>query len=247
MDIIHHFYVAHATKYGVEEAILLHDIIYWIRKNAANGKHFHDGRYWTYNSAAAFAELHPYWRDKNGRTDKVQRIINSLVKQGAIIKGNYNQIAYDRTLWYALSDELADCIFQNQEIENANLRNGKCENAEPIQDNKTNISTNNKHNISAPAFDFKKALIDLGISEQTAADWIAVRKNAKATNTQTAFNALKTQIEKIVRRYDVTAEQVAAFAVGKDWKGISAEWDAVKTIKNAIAGANNRADEELPF
>ena len=118
-----------------------------------------------------------------------------------------------------------------------------------IVDNADNKLSANRDNIErAPAFDFKKALMDLGISEQTAADWLAVRKNAKATNTQTTFNALKTQIEKIVRRYGVTAEQVAAFAVGKDWKAINAEWDEVKQIKNAIAAANNGGyDPSLPF
>lgn len=117
-----------------------------------------------------------------------------------------------------------------------------------IDNNADNKLSANRDNKRTPAFDFKKALMDLGISEQTAADWMAVRKNAKATNTKTAFEALKTQIEKIVRRYDVTAEQVAAFAVGKDWKAINAEWDAVKQIKNAIAGANNGGyDSSLPF
>ena len=109
-----------------------------------------------------------------------------------------------------------------------------------IDNNADNKLSANSDNIERkPAFDFKKSLMELGISEQTASDWMAVRKNAKATNTQTAFTALKNQIVKIVRRYDVTAEQVAAFAVGKDWKGINAEWDAVKQIKNAIAGADN--------
>ena len=36
-----------AAKYGVNEAIMLNNFIYWIAKNEANGKHFHDGRYWT--------------------------------------------------------------------------------------------------------------------------------------------------------------------------------------------------------
>lgn len=113
-------------------------------------------------------------------------------------------------------------------------------------DNKlsANSDTINAH---ARAYDFKQALIDLGISEQTASDWMAVRKNAKATNTKTAFEALKNQIEKIVRRYGVTADEVARFAVGKDWKGINAEWDAVKTIKNAILSAGNGEDDTLPF
>lgn len=107
-------------------------------------------------------------------------------------------------------------------------------------DNKLSANSDNNAPARTREFDFKKALIDLGIAEQTASDWMAVRKNAKATNTQTAFDSLKTQIERICQRYDVTAEQVAAFAVSRDWKCINAGWDAVKNIKNANIGADNK-------
>jgi hypothetical protein len=44
------FDVEVAKTVGVEEALLLQHLEYWVYKNAANGKHFHDGAYWTYNS-----------------------------------------------------------------------------------------------------------------------------------------------------------------------------------------------------
>lgn len=87
---------------------------------------------------------------------------------------------------------------------------------------------------------YEEALEKARAEYEKASDWMAVRKNAKATNTQTAFNSLKTQIERICQRYDVTAEQVAAFAVSRDWKGINAGWDAVKNIKNANIGADTK-------
>ena len=34
-----------AVKYGVDEAIMLENIVFWIRKNQANNKHFYDGEY----------------------------------------------------------------------------------------------------------------------------------------------------------------------------------------------------------
>ena len=37
-----------AKKVGLEEAIYLSNVEYWVEKNAANKKHFHDGYYWTY-------------------------------------------------------------------------------------------------------------------------------------------------------------------------------------------------------
>jgi hypothetical protein len=96
----HHFKVRDAKRYGVIEAILLYNITFWIAKNKANGKHFHKGRTWTYNSCKAFADLFPYLS-----VSQVKRALASLVEQGAILKDNFNKRHYDRTNWYALADE----------------------------------------------------------------------------------------------------------------------------------------------
>ena len=64
-----------AQQYGVNEAIMIKNLQFWIMKNKANGKHFHDGHTWTYNSVAAFMQ-EPYqaenpsvfvWPHKSGR------------------------------------------------------------------------------------------------------------------------------------------------------------------------------------
>lgn len=89
-----------AVKYGVEEAIIIQNIRFWLQKNRANGKHFHDGRYWTYNSKPAFAKLFPFWSEK-----QIRRILDSLRKQGVLVVGNYNPNPYDKTLWYSFSDQ----------------------------------------------------------------------------------------------------------------------------------------------
>jgi len=99
-DWVHSFCVDDAIKYGVHEAILLYNLKFWIAKNRANGKNFHDGRTWTYNSQKAFAKLFPYLSEA-----KIQRALAKLAKLGVILKGNYNKMRYDRTTWYAVADE----------------------------------------------------------------------------------------------------------------------------------------------
>ena len=81
-----------AEKYGVDEAIFLHNLYFWIVKNEANGRHHHEGRSWTYNSMAAFAKLFPFWSKR-----QVERIIRNLVANGALLEGNFNTLPYDRT------------------------------------------------------------------------------------------------------------------------------------------------------
>ena len=90
-----------AMKYGVDEAIFLDSIMFWYRHNRANGLNYHDDRWWTFNSMAAFVELFPWWSDK-----QLRRIIKSCKEQGALLTANYNTDGRDRTVWYSPSDEL---------------------------------------------------------------------------------------------------------------------------------------------
>lgn len=96
----HYFNIEIATKHGVNEAIFLNNIAFWIQKNVANNKHFYDNYHWTYNSQAAFIKLFPYWSRQNLRT-----IISSCEKQGLIKIGIYNEKKYDKTTWYAFTDK----------------------------------------------------------------------------------------------------------------------------------------------
>ena len=112
----HSFNVGIATKYNVNVAIFLNNLAFWIHKNQANKKHFHDGRYWTYNTQEAFTELFPYWTRQNLRT-----VIKYCIDNNLIIKGNYNETTYDRTQWYSLTDlglSLFDCFNNTQKTPN---------------------------------------------------------------------------------------------------------------------------------
>lgn len=73
-------------------------------------------------------------------------------------------------------------------------------------------------------FDFKSSLIDMGIDPQVASDWLQVRKNKRASNTQTAFTRLKSEIEKICAARGMTPTEVVSIAVERSWQGIKAEW-----------------------
>lgn len=131
----HNFNVYIAKLYGVHAAVLLNNLEHWIAKNKANGKHFYDGHYWTYNSKRAFAELFPYMTSR-----QIEYALKKLIDDGVILSGNYNQIAYDRTLWYAITEK-GYCILQNCEMEKRNLQNGENENVQHIPNINTDINT----------------------------------------------------------------------------------------------------------
>lgn len=98
----HTFDVDVAKEHGVHAAVLFENIRYWIAKNKANNAHFHDGRYWTYSSYTAFAELFPYLTER-----QIKYALQKLRDANLLIVGNYNSLPFDRTMWYALGDGCA--------------------------------------------------------------------------------------------------------------------------------------------
>lgn len=105
----HSFNIEDAKTYGVNCAVILENIRFWVAKNKANNKHNYDGKYWTYNSIKAFHELFPYLTERQIRT-----ALDKLVDVGIVQKGNYNQNPYDRTSWYSTE---VKCTRQNDEMD----------------------------------------------------------------------------------------------------------------------------------
>ena len=95
----YHFDGRIAAMYGVDEAVFIAMLQFWIAKNEANDRHFHDGRYWTYNSIRAMERLFPWWSKR-----QIERIVKKLKDAGVVLTANYNRDSHDRTLFYSLDE-----------------------------------------------------------------------------------------------------------------------------------------------
>lgn len=89
-----------AQLVGANAALILENISYWCEHNAANNANLHDGHYWTYNSTKAFGELFPYMT-----INVIRASLKKLKDNGLILTGIYNKSAYDRTMWYTLTEK----------------------------------------------------------------------------------------------------------------------------------------------
>lgn len=125
----HTFKVDLASIYGIEEAIVIDKLVGWIDHNEANNQNFHDGRFWTYNSCKGLIKQFPYMKE-----GKIKRILTSLVEAGLLVKGNYNMNQYDRTCWYAFTDE-GSALVKKYYIHCPKMTNGKVKNDRPIPNN----------------------------------------------------------------------------------------------------------------
>lgn len=69
-------------------------------------------------------------------------------------------------------------------------------------------------------FKFFDSLISLGAEKQLVSDWIAVRKTKKLSNTKTAFDNFKIEVEKSSKNIN----EVLKECVINSWGGFKADW-----------------------
>jgi hypothetical protein len=69
-------------------------------------------------------------------------------------------------------------------------------------------------------FSFLSALLDYGFDEGLSKEWMQVRKDKKATNTETAFKSFITQVEKNGKDKNF----ILRTCVEKSWKGFDSSW-----------------------
>ena len=93
-----------------------------------------------------------------------------------------------------------------------------------VEYNKNNNSSKEEYisiNPQTPKkFNFRDALLGIGVSSEAADAWLQVRKAKRAVNTEIAFRAIASEIAKSGK----SADECARLAVTKSWAGFSAEW-----------------------
>ena len=86
-----------ATKIGLNEAIVLQQVHYWIEINRTKQTNFYEDSFWTYNSMKEWNKSFPFFGEKT-----LNRIFKSLEKLGILKTGNFNKLRMDRTKWYTI-------------------------------------------------------------------------------------------------------------------------------------------------
>jgi hypothetical protein len=215
----HHFDIDNAISYGLDEAIILNHLIFWIEKNRANKRNFINGYHWTYSSYKAFTEIFPYWKEL-----KIKRILDSLVKQQVILRENHNKAGYDRTCWYALKNE--ESIFQKRNIHISKMKDASIKNERPIPYNITYNNTYNNTNTELTFFssDYESLWLD----------WVEYKKTEFKDNfkTKKAEQTAINQLQKISNNDIEIAKEIVNLSIANRWKGLFKLKTTIKTTNN---------------
>lgn len=235
----HSFDINIAKEYGIQPAIILNHLYFWITKNKANNTNFYNENYWTYNSKKAFSELFPYMTER-----QIDYALRKLIDCGLVITGNYNKSSYDRTLWYAITKK-GYSIIQNCEMETTILSNGDNENVEPIPDINTDSKPINKPNRKKERKETEQSYDEILNSmvedievKNTIYDYIKMRKLIKKPMTDRALTMLINKMFKLSNSKQIQIK-ILEQSILKNWTDI---YPYKEENNNAIHQGNVKSD-----
>lgn len=231
-----------ACEFGLAEAIILNHLEFWIEKNKANGTNFFDGYYWTFNSTKAYAEIFPYFSQR-----QIQLALKHLKELNIIQTGNYNAVAYDRTTWYAFTEYgetiMQKCkmdftntqysIMQKCKMEDAKMSNGLCKNVEPIPVNKPYNKPVNKTDKKKNLDSLIDAYTKNDSLKSAIHDFIEFRKQIKAPLTEKALTLSFNKLDKLANTDDDLKISIINQSIERGWRGLFEVKETAKPASSA--------------
>lgn len=226
-------------KLTASEAIVfswLYELPSWADKLVLNNETYYFG-----SRTIACKEL-PIITDK---VDTMYRLYKSLEKKGLISivilqKKDYIAITEKGKNWH-YDSELPSDGKKSEETRNKIPENSE-KNPTYKYTNDKDINDKQKEtidkSIAKKDFDFKQALLDLGIDKDVVNDWLVIRKRKNAVNSERSFNAIKKQIELSGK----SANECITLSVERCWQGFNAEW--IENTRRAYNSKNNSVSSQ---
>lgn len=131
-----------AKVVGVQNAVVLQHVAFWVRLNETNQSNEVNGKHWTYNSVKGFSDYFSFLTER-----QIRHSLDTLVSDGYLEVGVFNKNPYDRTRWFTLTDKARELLKYGQhelpDVSSPNYK--KCQMAttksvEPIPDNIPDIN-----------------------------------------------------------------------------------------------------------
>ena len=153
----------------------------------------------------------------NWNRSKVKRFLEMLENDNMVELKTNNKTSILTVCKY---DSYQDAKTSNEH--QMNIKRTSNEHQTNTNNNVNNVNNDNNDNKKEKKeiFNFRKSLINLGAKEELVIDWLKVRKNKKATNTKTALNGFKNQLNKSNKNIN----EILEICINKSWSGFNNEW-----------------------
>lgn len=238
-------------------------IIQWIAEFIAREKTrkvMIEGNMYAWVSQSTLADDFPFMefskRTFADRLDKLSTI-------GIIEKRVEKQKGYGTFTYLRLTSMYDDLLYTNEGGDAVQTPSGCGSNTIPdavqtppkdlytnIPINKTNKETEKDKSFSSKKSDFSVSdflagLMEAGVDENVARDWISIRKAKKASNTATALKLVLNSFSAINDKYGISANDAITVCVARGWYGCQTSYfDNVNLSDFGLDKAKNK-DESI--
>jgi hypothetical protein len=89
---------------GLNEAIVLQQLYYWLQKNPK----IKDDQAWVYNSITDWQQQFCFFG-----INTIRRVLDKLIRDGVVIKSEFNKTSFDKISWYSINYEALNAIVEN--------------------------------------------------------------------------------------------------------------------------------------
>ena len=210
-----------AEVLGVNEAIIVQQIHYWLNINEKAKINFHKGKYWTYNT-------YENWQKTNFRflsVSTLKRIFKKLVTKGILITDNFNKAKYDRTLWVTINYEKLDELLSKYEEENKNEKSEEIEENVEISTKYQNDTMSNFNKVSK--WNYGKYQVDTMESSK-------LTPPIPETNSETNSDICTTQNKSVVvenKNIELIENRTHLKAMSNNMKRKACKWNTERLDK----------------
>ena len=210
-----------AEVLGVNEAIIVQQIHYWLNINEKAKINFHKGKYWTYNT-------YENWQKTNFRflsVSTLKRIFKKLVTKGILITDNFNKAKYDRTLWVTINYEKLDELLSKYEEENKNEKSEEIEENVEISTKYQNDTMSNFNKVSK--WNYGKYQVDTMESSK-------LTPPIPETNSETNSDICTTQNKSVVvenKNIELIENRTHLKAMSDNMKRKASKWNTERLDK----------------
>lgn len=156
-----------------------------------------------------------YWLGSTRRT--AANVLQRLQDQGLIEKRIIEERGVKFTEFVPVGKNFTSSANFSSKMENFSK---KQENFSPNNNSNKDRDKDNNPPIYNPPFELYRALLDAGVEERTALDWLQVRKAKRLAGTETGWKETLAEI----RKTGYSAEYCIRTAVAQSWGGFRADW-----------------------
>lgn len=252
-----------AVAIGLNEAIVIQQLHYLLPYSVTNK----DGKNWVFNSIENWLKIFPFFsRNTLIRTfenlEKMGFVLAEKIQKQQRNQTKFYTIDYDR--FNAFCDEFlsknsvpkwVNPFTQNGQMEQPKMGNsdlpkmGECtftQNGQMLQENTNRIhsieniqesETAQKTTKKEKAYLAVNDLIDLGVDEQVAKDYLAIRKTKL---TKTALNLILNQI----KNTELNLNDALLFCIEHNWQSFKYDWYLNKLGVNHHANSKTNSKSE---